>query len=231
MTPEILWTRFPYLWHMAEPGSWPAIRDHGLLSTSALLDRYGVEGEARDAYEAKRRPKCMRIQKEGLPDVIIRDQKPMTDKALKKCLEDDLTPADWYRILNARTFFWLSRNRLRGLLGARAYRNRPQTVLTIHTRSLVEAHVERAELSPINSGATLFGAGVKRGRRTFLPIAEYDFEGWNKKRGATEDAVVELVVRGGVPDIRNHVLAVHDWSKGAATEQWRRPGADPAIGP
>src|SRR5262249_40369294 len=48
LTPELLWTRFPYLWHMAEPGSWPAIRDHGLLSTSALLDRYGIMGEARD---------------------------------------------------------------------------------------------------------------------------------------------------------------------------------------
>jgi hypothetical protein len=216
---------------MAEPGSWPAIRDRGLLSTSALLDLYGIEGQARDVIEAVRRPKCLTIQREGLPDVVIRDQKPMRDDALIKCLEEGLTPADWYRMLNARSFFWLSRTRLRGLLGARAYRNRPQTVLTLDTRSLVQAHAERVELSPINSGATLFGSRVKRGRQTFLPIKDYDFEGWSKKRGAAGDPVVELVVPGGVPDIREHVIAVHDWPNGAAVEVWRRPGADPAIGP
>jgi hypothetical protein len=216
---------------MAEPGSWPAIRDHGLLSTSELLDRYGIEGETRDAIEAVRRPECVPLQGEGLPDVVIRDQKPMRDDALASCLEDGLTPADWYRMLNARTFFWLSRDRLRRLLGARAYRNRPQTVLTLDTRSLVEAHAERIELSPINSGATLFGSAVNRGKRTFLPIAEYDFEGWSKKRRAGGEPVVELVVRGGVPDIQEHVIAVHDWANGAAAEVWRRPGADRAIGP
>src|SRR5262249_39548850 len=231
LTPELLWTRFPYLWHMAEPGSWPAIRDHGLLSTSALLDRYGIMGEARDVFEAKRRPECLPLRREGLPDVMIRDQKPMSDDALETCLDDGLTPADWYRILNARTFFWLSQARLRKLLRARAYRNRPQTVLTLNTRSLVEVHAERIELSPINSGATLYGAGTKRGRRTFLPIAEYDFEGWSKKRGTRGEPVVELVVRDGVPDIREHVVAVHDWENGANVEVWRRPGADSAIGP
>jgi hypothetical protein len=216
---------------MAEAGSWPAIRDHGLFSTSALLDRYGIQGEARDAIEARRRSTCVTIRREGLPDVVIRDQKPMRDDALRSCLEDGLTPAEWYRILNARTFFWLSQDRLRRLLGARAYRNRPQTVLTLDTRSLVEAHAERIELSPINSGATLFGSPVKRGRRTFLPITEYDFEEWSKKRRANGDVIVELVVRDGVPDIREHLIAVHDSANGAPAEVWRRPGAAPHIGP
>jgi hypothetical protein len=231
LTPELLWTRYPRLWHMADPGSWPAIREHGLLSTSALLERYGIVGEEREAIEAARRPECVTIRREGLPDTVIRDQKPMSDDALKRCLEDDLKPADWYRILNARTFFWLSLDRLRGLLRAKAYRDKPQTVLTLDTRSLVEAHAGRIELSPINSGATLFGAAVKRGRRTFMPIADYDFEGWHKKRGASGDPVVELVVRGGVPDIAEHVIAVHDWVNGKAVETWRHPGATTAIGP
>ena len=38
----------PTLYHMAECGSWPSIRRHGLLSTSALLDLYGVQGAERD---------------------------------------------------------------------------------------------------------------------------------------------------------------------------------------
>jgi len=41
----------PTLYHMAERGSWPSIREHGLLSTSALLDLYGKQGAEREAIE------------------------------------------------------------------------------------------------------------------------------------------------------------------------------------
>ncbi len=214
---------------MAESGSWPAIRDHGLLSTSALLSRYGVQDEARLAIEAQHRPECVMIVGAGLPNAVVRDQKPMSDGALLKCLDDDLTPADWYRMLNARTFFWLSRDRLRRLLNARAYRDRPQTVLTLETQSLVKAHASRIELSAINSGSTLFKP-VQRGMRTFQAIDDYDYGLWRKKRGS-KDAVVELVVRDSVSEVEDHVIAVHDFVSGKFSEIWRRSGADPSIGP
>jgi hypothetical protein len=229
LTKDLLWALYPYLWHMAEPGSWPSIRERGLLSTSALLDEYEVDPATRAAIETLRRPNSVPIRRPGMPDAVIRDQKPMSDGALSKCLQDGLTPRDWYRILNERTFFWLSRPRLRRLLGARAYRGRPQTILTLETRGLVEAHGDRIELSPINSGSTIFNP-VPRGLRTFLPIEEYDFEGWRKRRPVA-DAVVELVVRRGVPDVWDHVVCVHDWTGTAMSEVWRRPGVDPAVGP
>lgn len=229
MDANLLWKQFPHLWHMAEPGSWPSIRDHGLLSTSALLDLYEVGGDRRAAIEGARRSAGVLITRAGLPDAVIRDQKPMNDAALSRCLGDGLTPADWYRTLNDRTFFWLSRERLQTLLGARAYRGRPQTVLTLDTHSLVEAHAGRVELSPINSGSTPQYPAA-RGKQTFLPIDQYDYEAWRKKRGPRE-AVVELVVRRGVPDVRDHVLAVHDWDGTAFIEHWRRPDAAPAVGP
>jgi hypothetical protein len=65
-------------------------------------------------------------------------------------------PEQWFETLNARVFFWLSRKRLRKLLNARAYRARPQTVLTLDTASLVDANRDRIRLSPINSGATIY---------------------------------------------------------------------------
>jgi uncharacterized protein DUF7002 len=37
----------PRLFHMAEPGSWAGIQRHGLLSTSALLDLFEVDGDLR----------------------------------------------------------------------------------------------------------------------------------------------------------------------------------------
>lgn len=214
---------------MAAAASWPSIKKHGLLSTSALLRRYRVNGERRVVIEAKRRPECVTLQRRGFPNAVIRDNKPATDSALAKCLQDDLLPADWYRLLNDRTFFWLSRVRLRRLLGARAYRNNPQTVLTVHTQSLVEAHENRIELSPINSGSTIYNPSP-RGKATFLPIRDYDYDYWRKKRGK-DDAVVELIVRESVPDIRDHVVAVHDWIGGRFVEVWRRRGTKKSIGP
>ena len=160
---------FPRLWHMAEDGSFNSIRKHGLLSTTALLDLYGLKGKQRHALESQHRPESVAIKKEGFPDVIVRDQKPMRESALEKCLTGGLTTEEWYNILNDRAFFWLSRERLRGLLGARAYRKRPQTVLTVDTASLLKAHRERIELSPLNSGATLY-VPLLRGRETFQAI-------------------------------------------------------------
>lgn len=215
---------------MAEWGSWPAIQEHGLLSTSALLDKYGIAGDERAAIESARRPQCVTIQKKGLPDAVIRDNKPATDAALKKCLLDGLTPAQWFWMLNQRTFFWLSSDRLRGLLSAKAYRKKRQTVLTVDTRTLLKSHFDRIELSAINSGSALY-TPVPRGKLTFRSIIEYDYDYWAKKRKSSGDHIVELVVRGGVPDIGDHVLAVHDCKDNEFFEIWRRAGVGKDIGP
>ena len=68
----------------------------------------------------------------------------MTASALEKCLTHGLKPEEWFAILNDRSFFWLSKTRLNKLLNARAYRDRPQTVLTVDTNSLVETHREKS---------------------------------------------------------------------------------------
>jgi hypothetical protein len=229
LTEEDLIRQHPRLWHMAEDGSWDSIAKRGLLSTSALLDFYAIEGEQRRAIESQRRPESVKISRPGFPDAIVRDQKPMSDEALKKCLAHGITPSDWYEILNAKVFFWLSRERLRRLLGAKAYRKHSQTVLTLDTESLVRAQRNNILLSPINSGSTIMNP-QPRGHDTFLPIAQYPFEDWRKKRSA-RTAVVELVVTGGVPDVTDHVIAVHRVINSAFEEIWRRQGSDPNDGP
>jgi hypothetical protein len=220
---------FPRLWHMAEDGSFESIRAHGLLSTSSLLDLYSIEGEERIALESRRRPESVPLSRDGFPKAIVRDQKPMTESALQKCLTPGVTPREWFEILNGRTFFWLSKERLRRLLDARAYRERPQTVLTVDTASLVNAHRDRIELSPLNSGATIYDP-QPRGPDTFLPIADYPFEERRKTR-SVDNAVVELVVREGVPDIADHLIAAHRIHSGVQQELWRRPGTDVSDGP
>ncbi len=134
---------------------------------------------------------------------MVRDQKPMDDAGLRRCLRDGLTPSDWYRLLNDRVFFWLTRKRLHGLLKAKPYRELEHDVLELDTAALVSAHQTRITLSPINSGATKpFPAA--RGRDTFLPISDYPYADWRTRRAAGE-RVVELSVVGGVRDVERFV--------------------------
>jgi hypothetical protein len=214
---------FPRLYHVTDGGAWPSVRTQGLLSTSALLDLYGVEGPARSAFESERRPTGMILKSDGLPDVLLRDQSPMTNKALFGCL-DGMTPREWYRSLNAKVFFWTSMQRLLRLLTAKAGRDVAQLVLTVDTRSLVTAHLDRILLSGMNTGSTI-RRPLPRGPRTFLPVAEFPYEERRRTRSPS-DALVELVVKGAVPDIMDHLIAVDEIGPDRRVEVWRRPRSD-----
>ena len=192
----------PTLYHMAERGSWPSIQRHGLLSTSALLDLYEIGGAEREAIEGRRRPEGVAIEHPTLRPAIIRDNKPMDDAGLRMCLLDGLTPEDWYRCLNARVFFWLTPERLQRLLNARPYRELEHDVLELDTAALVAAHRPAIRLSPINSGTTkpFPSTAAKRGRGTFLPIADYPYAQWRAAGRKAGERVVELTVDYAVPD-------------------------------
>ena len=189
------------LYHMAQHGAWPEIERHGLLSTSALLDLHGVQGAAREAVEGARRPGLVAVG-----TAVVRDQGPMTDAGLHRCLTGGMVPADWYRLLNGMTFFWLSGKRLQRLLGAVPYRDQWHDVLELDTAALVAACRVGIRLSAIISGATRTFP-VPRGPGTFLPIKDYPYAYWRQRRPRW-DRVVELTVADGVPDVARFVRRV-----------------------
>jgi hypothetical protein len=199
ITPTLLSQLFPRLYHMAEEGTWDSIREHGLLSTSALLDLYEISGQERREIESEHRPESLPIEHLRYGSAVIRDQKPMRESSLRACLEG-LTPPEWYKILNRKVFFWLTWERLTRLLSARAYRSQTHCVITVDAAQLLERHAKRIRLSPINSGSTLFNP-QPRGRDTFLPLEQYPFQQWQKKRGGAKNAIAELTVEHQVPDI------------------------------
>jgi len=107
-------------WHAAEAGTWGRIKEHGLLSTTGLLDLYGIEGEERRQIESERRPNPRVITAAERAPAVIRDQRPLQLGPLELALADSgLTVEDWCRELNRRVFFWLSEKRLSDFLGAR----------------------------------------------------------------------------------------------------------------
>ncbi|WP_156349248.1 MULTISPECIES: DUF7002 family protein [unclassified Sphingomonas] len=215
MTEDELIERHPKVWHMAADGSWPSIRDHGLLSVTALLDLYGVTGGARAPIESARRPQCVTLKADGLPDAVVRDNKPMFEASLLKCLQNGLTPRDWYETLNRKSFLWVERERLERLLKAKAYAKDPQVVLTVDTKSLIERHRNAILLSAINSGQTLY-VPQPRGTATFHPIAGFP-SGAGRVGTTTKPRIVELTVEGGVPDIADMVLKVERVESGVWT--------------
>jgi hypothetical protein len=196
----------PTLYHMAEHGSWASIRERGLLSTTALLDLYEIEGSERHRIEASRRPAGVPLTHPKLPRAVIRDQMPMDDVGLLRCLPSHLKPSDWYRLLNAKVFFWLTRARLLLLSNAGAYRGKPHDVIEVGTRPLVEAYYDKIWLCPMNSGCTK-PFPHPRSEEIFRRISDYPYSERRrmKKRG---ERVVELAVDYAVPNIGDFVLRV-----------------------
>lgn len=203
---EELLSDCPILYHMAEDGSWPSIRETGLLSTTALLDLYEITGEARVQIEERRRPTGVTLERAGLPPAVIRDQSPMDDVGLRRCLPAHITPADWYRLLNRKVFFWLTRHRLVKLLNAGTYRDRPHTVIEVSACKLVDAHRGRIWFCPMNSGCTK-PYPHPRDEDTFKRIADYPYAYWRKRRSPGE-RVVELAIDYSVINLSEFVCRV-----------------------
>lgn len=187
------------IYHMAEAGTWPSIKKYGLLSTSALLDLYEYSGERRANIESSLRSQSVEICNEKYGRAVIRDQGPLKESLLEKCLQDDMKPIDWYRVLNSMTFFWTTKARLDTLLGARMYRTRVHTVMTVDTATLVDSYIDQIRLSAINSGATVYSP-TPRGKFTFKTI--YDFP--------NDKDPVELAILYAVKDVSRFVIKVEE---------------------
>jgi len=195
--------RYPLLYHMAEPGAWPSIRQHGLMSTTAALARLNIPLEERRTIDGVQRPKKVTIRSPQGLQIVLRDQKPMPEDRLRRAMDGSMTPQQWYELINSRVFFWVSRARLETLLCAVSYRNDEHDVLTIDSESLVRSHEGAIMLCHMNSGNT-FPMPHIRGRDTFRSIADYP----TKANGSPAKEVVELTVANEVLDIEKFVLRV-----------------------
>jgi hypothetical protein len=140
----------PTLYHMAALGSWPSIRERGLLSTSALLDAYQVTGEERLSIEEERRGKSIVLKHEKLPPAVVRDQLPMMDGGLLRCLPKHILQPIGTNYLIRRHFF----GRLIRLLNAGTYRNEAHDVLEVCTQGLLDNYFDKIWFCPMNSGST-----------------------------------------------------------------------------
>ena len=209
ITPQDFAKRYPRLFHMATEGSWASIQKYGLLSTSAILDLYGITGAQRNGIERNRRASSVVLEDARLGRMVIRDQKPLIESKLRSSLRDGLTVEEWILGLNRRVFFWVKEERLGGLRGAREYRPDRQTVLVLDTVKVLERNLERVLLTPLNTGATNPMAHP-RGKDTFKSLQEFPFA--DRLKTNRKDPVVELTVDYSIPDAAEMVVEV--WERG-----------------
>lgn len=188
---------------MAEFDSWPSIGCYGLLSTSALLDLFQVQEPDRSTIESEWRPASVPISHPDHGMAIIRDQGPMDPSSLIPQL-DRMTASEWYRLLNGKSFFWATKQRLLRFLNARPYKNKVHDVLTVSTSELLKRHSGRITLADFNTGVTAFGPRRRRGPETFKTIEDFPL-------GKTNPEIVEIVVEYHVPDVAEFTLRVEQW--------------------
>ena len=213
MRPEDLWRHYPVLYHIAWKGSWASIREHGLLSTKALLRAYGKsEGEIAELTQA-RRGHWVEIDCPGRPQAVLRDQKPLTDAGLRRALRGSAEPWQWYDLINSMVFFWPTKARLRTMITAPAYEGVAHDVLVVDAKALVGLEQDNIRISEINSGCTK-PMPWRRDMTLFKRFAEYPFEHRRKKYGLAR-AVAEVCVVDRVERIAKATL---DVKRGTADE-------------
>ena len=210
MKAEDLCRNYPVLYHIAWEGSWPNIRDNGLMSTKMLLQLYGKRPPEIALLTRQRRPHWVPIECPGRPRAMLRDQKPMTDEGLKRALGGKADPWQWYELINSIVFFWPTKKRLKTMLLASAYQNLRHDVLVVDTRDLVRLEAPNIRLSRLNSGCTKPFAH-ERDLGLFKTFSAYPFDCRRRNYGKA-NAVAEVCVLDEVACISEAVVNVQSGS-------------------
>ena len=193
---------YPKLYHMAHRDSWANIQRHGLLDTKTLLDLFEANDKKRQEALGDQRREAVTIEHPVHGKAVIRDQKPLSRSKLESRLKD-CSFQEWLEMLNSRVFFWLTQDRLKGLLCAREYCSNSHVVIVLDTLRLANDFAANITLAPMNTGTTQPFAH-ERGLSTFYRMAEYPFE--ERRSKGPNGTVVELAVEGGVRKIGKYTI-------------------------
>lgn len=190
------------VYHLADERNFESIQVNGLLSAEQLLKRAGLD----DWINYHRHENIQ------LPNgTIIRDQRPIPPKALKCCLDKDLTPEDWYALLNSYVFFWIDKERLER---QRRACKTPQYVISVNAKELLMDYSFSAAVTPFNTGNAR-RSPAPRGLTTFVPYNNWVDSGWKNesnvsrtKSRSPNHKPVELTIKDSVSNIFDYVINV-----------------------
>lgn len=176
----------PFLYHLtSQENAESIIAAQKLLSANAIID---ISNNASYCIH-KRTRRTDHVQLVFNDQVYhLRDQRPISEKALAKCLTDNWTVGDFLFHLNDRVFMWPTLERLWRHFNR--YERESPIIFRFSTKEVIELN-PHVKFCRLNSGATransyLGGKPPERGAATFLPaelfqqsvreVAEVTFE-------------------------------------------------------
>jgi hypothetical protein len=144
-----------------------------LFSANTLIDMTG--DDLLQNIKQVRRPSHQTIII-GDDRFYLRDQRPISELALSKCLSNDWNVSDFLFHLNERVFMWPTLNRL--WKHFKRYEQENPTIFRFSTREILEAN-PHVKFCRLNSGATrpnshLGGIAPLRGIESFVVAEQFD---------------------------------------------------------
>jgi hypothetical protein len=164
----------PFLYHLTcEQNAKNIINTKKLFSANVLIDM--SENSTYLNIKNRKRFDHKSISVKGI-EVFLRDQRPISELALSKCLTNNWAVGDFLFYLNARVFMWPNINRLQRHFNR--YADEKPVIFRFSSKDILNEN-PTAKFSRLNSGATransyLGGKAPARGINTFLPFNEYN---------------------------------------------------------
>lgn len=162
----------PYLYHLTNVQNAESIlADRKLYSANQIIY---MSGDASDIINRQRRIGHQEV-KVGVKSYFLRDQRPISQKALEKCLTDGWKMPDFLYHLNDRVFMWPTIDRLTRHYNRYAFEN--PVIFRFPTREIIESN-PHVKFCRLNSGATranshLGGKPPERGKNSFLKAEDF----------------------------------------------------------
>ena len=176
----------PYLYHLTNiQNAENILAEKKLYSTNSIIE---LSGDNPDNLNKRRRTDHTEV-KVGEKSFFLRDQRPISELALAKCLTDNWKVPDFIYHLNDRVFMWPTIDRLWRHFNR--YEHENPIIFRFPTKEIIETN-PHVKFCRLNSGATransyLGGKAPERGQHTFLTaenfersireVAEVTFEG------------------------------------------------------
>ncbi|WP_129020680.1 DUF7002 family protein [Edaphocola flava] len=176
-----------FLYHLTnEQNASNILKEGKIYSANTIIDM--SNDKTYNLHKRSRRTGHVQIvSKKGI--ISLRDQRPISEKALAKCLTNDWSVGDFLYHLNDRVFMWPTLERL--WRHFKRYEHEKPTIFRFSTSEIISAN-PHVKFCRLNSGATranshLGGKPPARGIDTFLSadhfkqsvreVAEVTFEG------------------------------------------------------
>jgi hypothetical protein len=208
MTLEEFYSRNEYLYHLTSRDNLKSILDGGeLYSTKEILRRSSLTNAEKQQILSERRPIHTYVNLNGV-EVMIRDQRPISTRALSKTLTDNWTVGQFLESLNSRVFFWPNLKRLQ--IHFDRYKSEEPKIIRVRTQEMIEANANVLKFCRLNSGATRchpkWKAPPPRGANTFLKVGDVTYSA----REVAEVTFEKLCV-----------LPAQVWTSANPNGQWR----------